>query len=100
MVLRKYAFLIKANGYPPAGLRTTLPGDGFTSIIFASGDIDALVAEAMAMVAEGIQLIELAGSFSDEDYARIQDAIGDGVPVGRVLFDDKNAARLKPGWRK
>ncbi len=100
MVLRKYAFLIKASGYPPAGLRTTLPGDGFTSTIFASGDIDALVAEAMAMVAEGIQLIELAGGFSDEDYSRLEEAIGDAVPVGRVTFDAENAARLKPGWRK
>jgi|TARA_R110001583_G_scaffold9281_2_gene44113 hypothetical protein len=95
MILRKYAFLIKAKGYPPGGLRTTLPGDGFSSTIFASGDIDALVAEALALVAEGIQLIELGGGFSDEDFARLQDAVAGVVPVGRVGFDDKNAALLK-----
>ncbi|PKR53980.1 DUF6506 family protein [Thalassospira marina] len=100
MVLRKYAFLIKAGGYPPAGLRTTLPGDGFNSTIFASGDIDALVAEAMAMVAEGMQLIELCGGFNDEDYARISDAIGGAIPLGRVGFDEKNTALLMQGRQR
>ncbi|OSQ40847.1 hypothetical protein TMES_04080 [Thalassospira mesophila] len=95
MVLRKYAFMIKASGYPPGGLRTTLPGDGFNSTIFASSDIDALVAEALAMVAEGMQLIELGGGFSDEDFARLQDAVAGAVPLGRVSFDDRNAALLK-----
>jgi hypothetical protein len=97
MVLRKYAFLIKARGYPPGGLRTTLPGDGFNSTIFASGDIDALVAEALAMVAEGMQLIELCGGFNDEDFTRLEEAVAGAVPLGRVTFDEHNAALLSRG---
>ncbi|MFV1850841.1 MAG: hypothetical protein ACMZ66_09045 [Thalassospira sp.] len=54
MSLSNYAFLIKADGYPASGQAMTLPGDGFTTHIFAASDINTLINVANTLIEDGI----------------------------------------------
>lgn len=94
MALTKYAFLIKADGYPAIGHATTLPGDGFTTHIFAASDINALIKAANNLIEDGIQLIETCGGFGTDDFAALSDAIGGRVALGQMQFDDANKLLL------
>ncbi|WP_339862679.1 DUF6506 family protein [Thalassospira alkalitolerans] len=94
MSVKNYAFLIKADGYPVRGAQTTLPGDGFTTHIFAASNIAALIVAAQNFARNGIEVIETCGGFSDSDFAAVENALDGNVALGRVTFDDANQALL------
>jgi hypothetical protein len=49
---------------------------------------------AESFVQDGIELIELCGGFGYEGTARIQNALGDKIPVGIMVHQVWNAAQL------
>ncbi|MCH4249951.1 MAG: DUF6506 family protein [Microbacteriaceae bacterium] len=82
------AFLFLSGSADPATHRGTVP----------TGDVDLHVvavknyAEAESVARElvdtlGVGAIELCGGFGIEGTARVQRAVGAGVPVGVVRFD-------------
>lgn len=94
MPLSNYAFLIKADGYPASGQAMTLPGDGFTTHIFAASDINTLINASITLIEDGIQLIETCGGFGPDDFAALSDAIGERVALGQMHFDETNKLLL------
>lgn len=94
MPIKNYAFLIKADGYPVRGTQTTLPGDGFTTHIFAASNIAAHIVAAQGFAIDGIEVIETCGGFSDTDFDAVEKALDGRVALGRVTFDAANQALL------
>jgi 2-keto-3-deoxy-6-phosphogluconate aldolase len=57
-----------------------------TTLMVGVSKPEQAIAVARAMVADGVQLIELCGGFGPVWTARVIDAIGGAIPVGSVGY--------------
>lgn len=81
-----WAAIIEHPGADPVADRHELTAPGVRALIvpIPAGDRAAEVARDLAE--EGVRLIELCGGITTADVAAVQQAVGDRVAVGHVLF--------------
>lgn len=80
--LTRYAYIFKAPGF--AGERTVMDSGLFRAVIVAAATFDEACDAAKELAAEGVELIELCGSFHAEGAEAVSRAIGGAIPVGYV----------------
>lgn len=78
------AFLYLEPGSDPAVDRTVRADEATKTTFVAVPDVDAAVAAARELAADGTRLLELYGGLGPEAAARIIEATGAEVPVGVV----------------
>ena len=84
MALQYWAFFFTgAEGGP--SVHTVITPAQRTDLVHVATPADA-VAEAVRLVAEGVQLIELCGAFGPVWAGKIIEATGGAVPVGAVAY--------------
>ncbi|MDO8380597.1 DUF6506 family protein [Phenylobacterium sp.] len=86
MALSKFGFIVTGAGFAPVGERAVLATDRFKMIAVGVPSPGDAVAVAVALVAEGVQLLELCGGFGPVWTAEVIKAIGGQVPVGAVGY--------------
>lgn len=86
MALSRFGFIVTGAGLDPARHRVTMSSGDFEMIVVGVSRPEEGVAVAVALVAAGIQLLELCGGFGPIWTARILEAIEHRVPVGAVAY--------------
>ena len=86
MALTHFGFIVTGSGLEPAHHRTTLESPSFRMEVVGITRASEAPAVAKAMVARGVQLIELCGGFGPVGTAAVLEAIGHAVPVGSVAY--------------
>ena len=86
MALRKFGFIVTGSGLDPVEHKMRMASGSFEMIAVGVSEASQGAEVAVAMVAEGVQLIELCGGFGPVGTARVLDAIGGAVPVGSVGY--------------
>lgn len=86
MALRKFGFIVTGEGLDPATHRMEMRSASFTMVAVGVADAAGAPSVARAMVAEGIELIELCGGFGPLGTADVLRAIDRAVPVGAVGY--------------
>lgn len=86
MALTHFGFIVTGQGLDPATHRTTLQSASFRMEVVGVTRPDQAPDVAKAMVASGVQLIELCGGFGPLGTAAVLEAIGGAVPVGAVGY--------------
>lgn len=86
MALTKFGFIVTGAELEPTKHRVTMQSPAFTMLVVGVTKPEQGLAVAQAMVAEGIQLIELCGGFGPIWTAKVIAAIGEAVPVGSVGY--------------
>jgi 2-keto-3-deoxy-6-phosphogluconate aldolase len=86
MALSKFGFIVTGAGLDPARHRVTMSSGAFEMIAVGVAKPEQGVAVALALVSEGVQLIELCGGFGPLWTARVIEAIKHAVPVGSVGY--------------
>ncbi len=82
------------EGLTPAEHQLQMRSSGFSmSAVGVSRASDA-TAVAQAMVADGIELIELCGGFGPLGTATVLQAVGHRVPIGSVSYGPESLAAL------
>jgi len=83
----KAAFIFLAPDVDPATHRATVVTPEIELTTVAARNYAEAEKVAQALVAEGIQAIELCGGFGNMGTARIVKVVGDKAAVGAVRFD-------------
>jgi predicted polyphosphate/ATP-dependent NAD kinase len=94
MALGKFGFVVVGSGLSPAEHRVHMRSPAFEMIAVGISSPDHGPEAARALVAEGVQLIELCGGFGAIWTARVLEAIGHAVPVGAVSYGPEAIAPL------
>ncbi|WP_129139181.1 DUF6506 family protein [Modicisalibacter coralii] len=66
---------------------TSQGGKGYTLSLGTVDSIDAAARLARELAEQGVEAIELSASFGDAGVARIREAVGPSVKVGRVHYE-------------
>ncbi|MBE7324163.1 hypothetical protein IEQ44_05820 [Nocardioides sp. Y6] len=99
MALDHFGFIFTGRGMDPATHRSVIEEGDFRTVVVGCSSADQGVDVARAMVADGVQLIELCGGFGPVWTGRIIEAIDGAVPVGSVGYGPESIdgmARLFP----
>lgn len=94
MALTRFGFIVTGNGYDPAEHRVTMSSPQITTIMVGVAKPEQAVPVARAMVADGVQLIELCGGFGPIWTARVIEAIGGAIPVGAVGYGPESIDQM------
>lgn len=94
MALTRFGFIVTGNGYDPAEHVTRLESPQMVTTIVGVSRPEQAPAVARAMVADGVQLIELCGGFGPVWTARVIDAIAGAVPVGAVGYGPESIDQM------
>lgn len=94
MLLKKFAFIVKAPGYSAEKHSTELSSAQFSTRIVGVSHLDEAITIARQLIDEGVQLIELCGGFSQSDRVTVQDQTGHKIPVGVVVYTPDQEAEL------
>ncbi|RZU54509.1 hypothetical protein EV385_6460 [Krasilnikovia cinnamomea] len=86
MPLERFGFIVTGAGLDPDKHRASIRSDAFDGIMVGVSRPEQGVAVARALVADGIQLIELCGGFGPVWTAKVIEAIDGAVPVGSVGY--------------
>ena len=86
MALHKFGFIVTGSALDPSVHRVTMRSAAFEMIAVGVASPAEGVEVATALVAEGVQLIELCGGFGPTWTARILEAIEHRIPVGSVAY--------------
>jgi hypothetical protein len=86
MALTRFGFIVTGQGLDPAVHRMEMRSPHFTMIAVGVPHAAAAVPVAQALVAGGIELLELCGGFGPLGTAAVLAAIGQQVPVGSVAY--------------
>lgn len=93
MTIKNYWFIIKAPDYNRSTDRMNLNSKSFSTTIIAVPSIEEACLAADEMIEAGIEIIELCWWFGKEWYEKVSAHIKDKVPLGYVVFDDKDIDR-------
>ncbi len=94
MALRRFGFIVKGAGYEPAEHRVTLASPAITTVMVGVSTPEQAVPVARAMVADGVQLIELCGGFGPIWTAKVIAAIEGKIPVGSVAYGPESIDQM------
>jgi len=84
MALTDFAFIVFGPDYNPDTHTETLQSEALKTRVVGVDSLEMAETMAKALVADGVQLIELCGWFGPKGAARILEAVGDQVAVGFV----------------
>lgn len=94
MALAHFGFIVTGAGYEPATHRVTLASPAITTTMVGVSHPSQALAVAQAMVADGVQLIELCGGFGPVWTAQVIAAIEGAVPVGSVAYGPESIDKM------
>ncbi len=94
MALTRFGFIVTGAGYDPATHRVTLASPQITTTMVGVSRPEEALPVARAMVADGVQLIELCGGFGPVWTARVIEAIAAAVPVGAVGYGPESIDQM------
>jgi ribosomal protein S18 acetylase RimI-like enzyme len=86
MALTKFGFIVTGAGLDPSIHRIVMRSDHFEMIAIGVSSAAQGPAVALALVNEGVQLLELCGGFGPIWTGKILEAIGQRIPVGSVGY--------------
>ncbi len=81
-----WAYIYEHPETDPIADRTVVERAGVRTVLVPVPDSGKAPAVAVALIAEGVRLIELCGGFSLAAAARVAEAVDGRVPVGHVTF--------------
>jgi len=93
-MLNNYGFIFLSPNANPLTHRAVIETHGFKTTLVAVPDPSAAPSVAAALVAEGVQLLELCGAFGPHWTDRVLDATQNRVPVGAVGYGVESVAAL------
>ena len=94
MALSRFGFIVTGAGYEPATHRMTMASPLVTTTMVGVAHPSQALAVAQAMVADGVQLIELCGGFGPVWTAQVIAAIDGAVPVGAVGYGPESIDKM------
>lgn len=94
MALTRFGFIVTGDGYDPATHRVTMASPQITTIMVGVAKPEQALPIAQAMVADGVQLIELCGGFGPIWTARVIEAIAGKIPVGSVGYGPESIDQM------
>ncbi len=94
MALQRYGFIVRAADLDMFKHVGRIASEGFDMSISGVQSVDEAILVAQEMLTRRVQLIELCGAFSEEDAARISEAVNDMIPIGRVQYTPEQRERL------
>lgn len=86
MALSKFGFIVIGAQLDPTRHRQVMQSPAFEMVSVGVSSPAQALAVAQAMVADGVQLIELCGGFGPKWTAQVQEAVAHRVPVGSVSY--------------
>jgi 2-keto-3-deoxy-6-phosphogluconate aldolase len=81
-----WAYIYGHPGADPEADRFVIEHDGQRTTLVPVPDEAEAVEVALALIDEGVELIELCGGFGLTEAARVVEAVSGRVPVGHVNF--------------
>jgi hypothetical protein len=93
-MLNSYGFIFLSPESDPAIHRSVIESSGFKTTVVAVPDPSRAVAVAVALLADGVQLLELCGAFGPHWTSLVLEATGRRVPVGSVSYGVESVAAL------
>ncbi|GAB1640673.1 DUF6506 family protein [Krasilnikovia sp. MM14-A1259] len=94
MPLERFGFIVTGAGLDPQQHRASIRSDRFDGVMVGVSSPEQGVAAARALVADGVQLIELCGGFGPVWTAKVIEAVGDAVPVGSVGYGPESISAM------
>jgi hypothetical protein len=94
MMLTSFGFIVKAPGYSALQHHAQLLSEKFSTRVVGVADLAEAIWAARNLIAEGVQLIELCGGFSESDRTELENQTGHEVPVGVVVYNPTQEAEL------
>lgn len=94
MRLKNFAFIVKAPGYSAEQHHAEFLSEEFSTRVVGVAHLAEAVLVARKLIAEGVQLIELCGGFSESDRTELGDQTDHKVPVGVVVYNPTQEAEL------
>jgi hypothetical protein len=94
MALSRFGFIVTGAGYEPGTHRVTMASPLVTTTMVGVTHPSEAPAVAQAMVADGVQLIELCGGFGPVWTAQVIAAIDGAVPVGSVGYGPESIDKM------
>ncbi|WP_316679514.1 DUF6506 family protein [Ralstonia chuxiongensis] len=88
MQLSRYAFIVKGPDYFPEQHTSELRSPKFSTRVVGVSDYQTALLIAEQLIADGIQLIELCGGFTESEAVELQLSTGKKIPIGVVKYDD------------
>ena len=84
MQISRYAFIVKGPGYFAAEHAAEIRSQEFSTKIVGVSDFHAAIPVAQQLIADGIQLIELCGGFTEAEAEKLRRETGKKIPIGVV----------------
>src|SRR5688572_28547249 len=94
MPLSRFAMIVKAPGYDPAVHTASLSSSAFSTNVTCVSSFEQALGAAIALVQDGVQLIELCGGFTPEEADKLHIGIGGRIPVGVVRYSPEELTHL------
>lgn len=94
MALSKFGFIVTGSGLDPKKNRMSMRSDSFEMIAVGVSTASQGIDVAKAMVAEGVQLIELCGGFGPVWTGKVIDAIDGAIPIGSVGYGPESIDQM------
>ncbi|MBX3626572.1 MAG: hypothetical protein KF892_16245 [Rhizobacter sp.] len=99
MALSKFGFIVTGSQLDPTRHRQVMRSPAFEMLSVGVSSPSQALAVAQAMVADGVQLIELCGGFGPTWTAQVLEAVGHRVPVGSVSYGPESIDALHALFR-
>jgi hypothetical protein len=93
-MLKNYGFIFLSPNADPLTHRAVVETRGFKTTLVAVPDPSDAPSVAVALLAEGVQLLELCGAFGPHWTDRVLEAVQHRVPVGAVSYGVESVAAL------
>lgn len=95
MALTRFGFIVTGSGLDPARDRCVMESGGFRMVTIGVPTAAEGPEAARALLAEGVQLIELCGGFGPSGTVAVLKAIDGAVPVGSVGYGPESIDALQ-----
>ena len=86
--------IIKGPGYVPTTDRAVVNSPDFASTVLFVSSVEEAQGACQECVANGVQLIELCGGFSEADRLALSASIQHVIPIGVVGYSSDDDDRL------
>lgn len=94
MALTKFGFIVTGAALDPSHHRVVMKSPAFEMIAVGVTRAEEGIAVAQALVAQGVQLLELCGGFGPVWTAKIIAAIDGAIPVGSVGYGPESIDQM------